>query len=425
MSTKVITMVVSIITSFFFLTTSPAIAQQSNTEIGQFIYQITAEECPQNPNRRLQTGFAVSNGNVTGIVTALHGVIGCKNIIATPDNAIPIRNLEVSHVDIDHDIALLTTQTLPISFSGIKHFISDFNDLNISCESTTSEPVIVLGYPRAANFKEKREGVISCVRNLKQKLSDDPNRTEEYEVQKALRIRNSPHLKIDIFDVKVSGVTHGDSGAPIFKKDTDRLLGVTIGGLGTGNVWGIPWNSITWNPSNRPDIAERLASLQKQALSPSLMSHFGLEPATNEDTPKIQMKNDQPWRGNFILESLTIESEACVIVLTNRYSNNNVVLAEQIFPKADTYSNRIISMIGAPTKEQHGKFCDLIVEAQKENKPITLYAYLVKWDGTTCGQPIITKQNRQVFTRFKIDTLKTKIRQTGFCADSSIWDGVQ
>lgn len=66
------------------------------------------------PKIRSQTGFRVKDKK--GIVTALHGVVGCKTINAEPDDSgvDPLNDLIITEVDIDRDMALLWSTELDV-----------------------------------------------------------------------------------------------------------------------------------------------------------------------------------------------------------------------------------------------------------------------------------------------------------------------
>lgn len=404
-------------------------AQQQGTDPGHFIYQIRSEQCDQLPHVRVQTGFAMLNEHTSGIVTALHGVVDCRIIKAIPDAASIISNLELTHVDIEHDVALLKPKQGSLPISSIYTYNST---LDVSCESTDSIPVVIFGYGENTKFKNERDGTIGCMRELKNKISSDPSDLYEYQVRNALRARKSPSLDITIFDVKIQ-VSHGDSGAPIFYPNDDLLLGVVIGGLGTGTGWGIPWQHIQWDSISEPPISQQVETLRKQKIADSLMTYLGILPdSTSIGAPPqvsyaLQVKANQPWKGDFTVERLFFPThipKACVIVLTRKYEDpEKIKIAEGVFSGNVPNTNKAITMFTPPTKEAQSKFCTSLYASQQNGASLPLYAYLVTLNGKSCSAPILTPEKTYVMDEFTVNPEQTRISQTGFCADRSIWNG--
>ena len=80
---------------------SRAVYAQNNASPA--IFRIIASECSFDPSSRTQTGFGISQENVQGIVTALHGVADCQMIRAENDNGLKVANLQIDKIDIDRD----------------------------------------------------------------------------------------------------------------------------------------------------------------------------------------------------------------------------------------------------------------------------------------------------------------------------------
>ena len=74
---------------------------------GIYVFHVEAAGCKAPPDRRAQPGFRLRGQR--GIVTALHGVVGCSQITArrAEGESQAIRGLTVELVDIEHDAALL------------------------------------------------------------------------------------------------------------------------------------------------------------------------------------------------------------------------------------------------------------------------------------------------------------------------------
>ena len=103
-----------------------------------YVYRIKASNCIEPPEERLATGFRVQH--LDGIVTALHAVLGCRNIVAISDNDGIFTDLTLSKVDISHDITLLETEEL---LSGQPDGL-----VTISLDETFEyDQLYVIGYP--------------------------------------------------------------------------------------------------------------------------------------------------------------------------------------------------------------------------------------------------------------------------------------
>jgi len=93
----------------FAFSVTPLLAQSENT------FLMSADKCQPGPPTRTLTGFLVIDPTPkisVGIVTALHGVAGCK-IKATSDGNILLREyLTVAAVDVVSDSALLSSDEL-------------------------------------------------------------------------------------------------------------------------------------------------------------------------------------------------------------------------------------------------------------------------------------------------------------------------
>jgi hypothetical protein len=81
------------------------------------VFRIKISGCTYSPDTRNQSGFWVNNGDVVGIVTALHGVADCNEISATAGDGVTFDGLEPLKVDIDRDVVLLSSSELG-SFSS-------------------------------------------------------------------------------------------------------------------------------------------------------------------------------------------------------------------------------------------------------------------------------------------------------------------
>src|SRR5262249_12619268 len=87
-------------------------------DLNRSVYQINASECGPEHTGRLLTGFRANLANKSGLITALHGVVGCANIRA--DNLTGhFPNLQVLNVNVQLDVAFLTSDTMHESVSPV------------------------------------------------------------------------------------------------------------------------------------------------------------------------------------------------------------------------------------------------------------------------------------------------------------------
>jgi hypothetical protein len=209
---------------------APAVATASAVEL-QYIYYVEASRCASLPEPRTLTGFQVEK--LDGIVTALHGVVGCQHITARhPETNRWYSGLTIRRVDVDRDVALLEVPGLPRG-GGLK-------------PSASGEPagaaVVVLGHPAA----------VQAVWDMPLTLSERVLRTLESFLPPALntaaRKRRSPSLDIHVLALN-GPLQPGHSGAPVLDAVRRDVLGVGSGGIGDGTLnigWAIPISQITW-----------------------------------------------------------------------------------------------------------------------------------------------------------------------------------
>src|SRR5215467_7988160 len=79
-------------------------------QLSPYTFRITAANCRSKMHpRRIFAGFRVKDQ--PGIVTALHGVVGCGEISATNTQGLLLNeSLQIVAVDLDHDAALLLSK---------------------------------------------------------------------------------------------------------------------------------------------------------------------------------------------------------------------------------------------------------------------------------------------------------------------------
>lgn len=108
-------------------------------EPSPYVYPLKISECKHEPESQRQTGFRVKSR--VDIITALHGVADCMSIHALPDDGAIFTDLTIQAVDMDHDVALLSSPELEgLPTDGLP--IAHPNNLQ-------TRGLRVLGYPLA------------------------------------------------------------------------------------------------------------------------------------------------------------------------------------------------------------------------------------------------------------------------------------
>ena len=192
------------------------------------------------------TGFRLHEKK--GIITALHGVAGGKSISAS-NNLEGYDNLEIIAVDIDHDLALLSSDK-----------IKNKNGLKTPTEPVDYTGLHIVGYP--FSLKSPIPSWQINIRNLIQLKELIPSGNDFKELLDGLIKRNSPSMKKDVLSIE-GHLLPGHSGAPILN-GKNEVVGVADGGLKGGSVgisWAIPYNKdIKWDTPSLNKL-EHLAAL--------------------------------------------------------------------------------------------------------------------------------------------------------------------
>lgn len=228
-----------------------AVQAQSHDQV----YQIQSSSCGLKNSRFSQSGFrAVVEGQV-GLVTALHGVVGCGRVVAVQERELGnayVQDLILTKVSVAHDAAFFTSAMLaqrpgqPLQATG----------------STNIGGLKVVGYPQESK------------RQLDHPLEffDNPRRTLSgqfaSDAERKLAQRGSPSVDIEVLLVR--GVLQsGYSGAPVLAS-TASAVGIANGGLAQGFAqinWVIPLEGLPWQPYDKNDPAiHRLAALDAASL---------------------------------------------------------------------------------------------------------------------------------------------------------------
>lgn len=248
-------------------------AQMEEFKPSPHIFRIQSGQCPQEPKQRVQTGFRVKNQ--VGIITALHGIVGCQSITAqSGDGSKNFVDLVISKVDIRRDTALLVSNQLAhLNAEGL-----DGGSL-----ATAADKLMVVGYP--LGLVDQQEADVSI------KYAKAPLRTLiKPQVRTYLSKRASP--AVDILAYRVQGpLVPGHSGAPILDRAW-HVVAVGNGGLESGYVdmgWAIPWEQIEWKPTSA--VYNQLRTLEK--ISPEYAFTFAVP--DDYEPPQNQLLNPETW----------------------------------------------------------------------------------------------------------------------------------
>jgi hypothetical protein len=186
------------------------------------VLEITAFDCPGHSKHRL-TGF-VAQGYI-GILTALHGVVGCK-ILAERQRPYELYpDLRILRADVERDVALLFSTKVQEDISAQK-----LRATRVAAVPPRGSRIFVVGYP--ANVSEPFANDLTI---------DDTTKTLQFlpagVARDALERRNSPSFNHPI--VTVGGLLQpGHSGAPL---TTIEGSAIAIGDGGVVGTTGIGW----------------------------------------------------------------------------------------------------------------------------------------------------------------------------------------
>lgn len=195
---------------------------------------VKAAGCKGKSQQRTQTGFRVQG--VKGVVTALHGVAGCRTIVVADDTGDVLwEALQIVRADVARDVAVVSS----VSLDGAP-------DVGLTALGSpvarTAQDVWVYGHPYAMRTQPSKWHAHPPPVQLRHLVPPFPT------VLEPLRARNSPSPASAMLRIQ-GDVLPGHSGAPVLSADR-HLVGVVNGGLYGGTVgqgWAVPWSDIQWS----------------------------------------------------------------------------------------------------------------------------------------------------------------------------------
>ena len=240
----------------FLLLLLPMSSVSSGADLPQ-VFQIVADECSHGP-RRVQTGF-LADGH-QGLITALHGVLGCNTLQARrAADERPISGLKIVEVDIERDVALLSS-------AGLQK--SELLGLPTGPVPAPGAKLWIVGHPQGFLVQHRIDLTLeSSTKYLEDLLPADRNLVQ------ILLSRASPAIGIPVLSL-TGDIQPGHSGAPILDQ-AGRVVGIGNGGLKGGTVgigWGIPLVNLELVPREKRQT--RMATLLQQ--SPTLLFDFAV-----------------------------------------------------------------------------------------------------------------------------------------------------
>ena len=221
----------------------------------EHVFFVKANGCTGRYPTRTQTGFRVRG--VHGVVTALHGVVGCRGIDVKTDNGDAVwTRLSIVRVDIERDVAIVSNAVLD-SAQAV--------GLEAASQPVTQDPQAVRVFGHPYGMKTQVDDYIAHPPT--QHFIDLIPPTFPAVIA-LLTSRKSPAVNTNMLELQGSLVP-GHSGAPVLLP-TYQVVAVANGGLYAGTVgrsWVIPWSDITWS-----DDLTALTSLNSE--DPSVLFSF-------------------------------------------------------------------------------------------------------------------------------------------------------
>jgi hypothetical protein len=211
-----------------------------------YIYKVISAGCPGG--QLSQTGFRVQG--VAGIVTALHGIAGCRTITAH-GRFHSYSDLKVGGIDLRKDVALLTRTDM----DGSQGLLPVQSQQRMQEVAQPGARLTVVGYPDGIKGQATTHLNARPIRPLRDLVPA--------EAVELLTTRGSPSPDTAVLFIE-GHLIPGHSGAPVMDAQ-GRVVAVGDGGISKGTVehgWAIPWPSIEWtNPGALASELDRISRL--------------------------------------------------------------------------------------------------------------------------------------------------------------------
>lgn len=295
-------------------------------EINEGIYRLMMSNCNLKGKGYIQTGFRASWRGQEGIITALHGVAGCKKWYAALGKD-EFFSLKLEAVDIDRDIAFLVPRESSI-IRGKSLPVAKYNIANDQLE--------IVGYPNGT------------LRQFKHLLEYHENALTPFaswhrQLQNLCAVRKSPKCNTNVLLVRGDPLSPGHSGAPVFNQ-YNKVVGIGSGGLKGGWPllnWIIPYTDIKLKPAD--DYTNELAQLSDNDFTElfALPESMGKQklPGGKGATIYGKVLYGGYRTGNIPLGPVSNYSKAyATIQLFDRYNNVEVPIAFEYNNQTGEYS---------------------------------------------------------------------------------------
>ena len=234
--------------------TMPRSALGQASAYNDAIFKVHAGNCEREPRSTTQSGFLTLVDDQLGVVTALHGIVGCdtgRNGIRASNEAEDLRGLRITKVDVKRDLAFLRvgdTNVTALQPSPLMH------ELYANNEASPEIELSLIGYPHGV-----QKQLLTPVR-LQPKDPIAPLRTIAGAAIRTFARRMSPHPNTDVLITDKSDPGH--SGAPLLFDQ--RVAGVGLGGVPGSRTlaWAIPYAAglVEWRSRRlEQEELERLA----------------------------------------------------------------------------------------------------------------------------------------------------------------------
>jgi len=356
------------------LALSAALGQSTQSAI----FLVSAHQCPGAQPSRSLTGFRATG--IAGVITALHGVAGCRSIRLQAEQGPVLANqVSLTQVEINSDIAVLDSAELENSYRA-----------TFSISNTAPSPdqqLQVFGYP---------EGLLKVLRTTVQVRN--PARVPlsnllSPDLLSELNDRNSPSTLLNIISIQ-GNLLPGHSGAPIFDP-TNHVVAIADGGLKEGTVaisWAIPISSLG---TLRPASGARLTALLQNDSAVLFSLGSGLEEpdvsqaltqaAEGDDATAIQrilaVTVPQDAKDNALMRASYFGNARAMSILVSHGANPAGLLCSAV----ERHQARSVEILTRIPSVKPNEFCG---EGRYRDTPLNIALRQMEFDHTNTADVI-------------------------------------